>query len=411
MGLFFRLAWRNLWRHRRRTMIVVIAIGFTMMLMLIYDGMMAGFNQAIYANAIKVMGGNIQAHAAGYRETEDENPLVPLADDTRIVEAALALPQVEAASRRIQTTGMATSPEGAFGVAIIGIEPEQEQKVNLLAQPENIVEGRFLTSADRDSAFVGRGLAVAMGVGEGDRITLVGRSATEQMRRRTLTVVGVYDLNMPDLEKQSIYLSLGEAQDLYELNGKTTEVVIMLKRLGQEPAVLRQLTPQFPASEIDSWKTNYPELQNMIATKSKAMDMFSLIMLAIAGIGILNLLLMAVFERTREIGVLGALGMKPRQITLLFLLEGAGMGLLGVGFGIALGLIANLALSRIGFDYSQFTSMSEYTALISGKLYTTLGTENLLFRSLTALVISIAAAIYPAREAARNEPAKALHFV
>lgn len=411
MNLYLRLAWRNIWRHRRRTLIVMLAIGLTMSLMMIFDGMMAGFNNAIYANAIKVLGGNIQAHAAGFRETEDENPLLPLPDDTQIVEAARALPQVEAASRRITTTGMATSPEGAFGVSIIGIEPEGEAPVNLIAQPENIVAGRFLTAADRDMVYIGKGLAIAMGVGAGDRFILVGTNTHDQSRQRTMTVAGVYDLNMPDLEKQTMYISLGEAQELYSLEGKTTEVVIMLKQLGQEQAVIKKLAPLFPDSEIDSWETNYPEMQNALGTKTRAMEVFSIIMLFIAGIGILNLLLMAVFERTREIGVLGALGMKPGQITLLFLLEGAAMGLAGTALGVGLGLLVNFILSRVGVDYSQFASMTEYTALISGRIYSSLGTDKLLMRGLTAVIISVLAAYYPAREAALNEPAKALHFV
>jgi ABC-type lipoprotein release transport system permease subunit len=131
----------------------------------------------------------------------------------------------------------------------------------------------------------------------------------------------------------------------------------------------------------------------------------------IAGIGILNLLLMAVYERTREIGILGALGLKPRQISLLFVLEGAMMGLVGVAFGVALGLVFNGILGQVGFDYSQFSSVTEYTALISGRVYPTLGTEKLVQRGLTALIIAILASFYPAREAAQKEPAEALHFV
>jgi ABC-type lipoprotein release transport system permease subunit len=318
---------------------------------------------------------------------------------------------VEAASRRITTTGMATSPEGAFGVSIIGIEPEGEAPVSLVAQPENIIEGRFLTAADRDAVFIGKGLATAMGVKAGDRITLVGTTNHDQSRRRTMTVAGIYDLNMPDLEKQTMYISLAEAQDLYNLSGKTTEVVIMLKQLGQEQAVLKQLAPQFPGSEIDSWETNYPEMQNALGTKGRAMEVFSIIMLFIAGIGIMNLLLMAVFERTREIGVLGALGMKPGQITLLFLLEGATMGLLGTALGIGLGLLVNSILHQVGIDYSQFTSMTEYTALISGRIYPNLGLNKLPLRGITVVVISVLAAYYPARKAAESEPAQALHYV
>ena len=120
---------------------------------------------------------------------------------------------------------------------------------------------------------------------------------------------------------------------------------------------------------------------------------------------------MAIYERTREIGILGALGMKPGQISWLFLLEGAMLGLLGTLTGVALGLLTNYALSKIGFDYSQFSTLTEYTALITGRVYSTLGTDKLLVRSLTTLTISTLAALYPAREAAQNEPAEALHFV
>jgi putative ABC transport system permease protein len=411
MQLYLRLAWRNIWRHRRRTLIVMIAIGLSVALMLMYDGLIAGFEQAIYSNAIKVLGGNIQAHAEGYRARADETPLLPLENDRQIVQAALALPQVESAARRILTSGLTTSPEGAFGVTIIGIEPEVEQPFSLIAQPQNIASGRFLTAADQDLIFIGNGLAIEMGVQTGDRLSLAGNSAHEQVRKRTMTVVGIYDLGMPEIEKSMVYISLAEAQDLYNLSGQTTEVVITLKQLGQEPPVISALTPQFAGTEIESWEKNYPELRAAIETKSGVMDIFSIILLFIAGIGILNLLLMAVFERTREIGILGALGMKPGEITLLFLLEGAFMGLIGVGFGVLIGVLFNISLMQVGIDYGQFASLTEYTAMISGRIYPTLGLEKLAQRTLTALIIAVLAAYYPAREAARHEPAQSLHFV
>ena len=102
MQLYLRLAWRNIWRHRRRTVIIMLAMGFSLALMMLYDGMIDGFNQAIYGNAIRVLGGNIQIHAAGYREKVDSNPLLPLNDDSAIVKAALSQPDVLAAARRIQ---------------------------------------------------------------------------------------------------------------------------------------------------------------------------------------------------------------------------------------------------------------------------------------------------------------------
>jgi len=409
MRLYLRLAWRNIWRHRRRTIIVVLSIAMVLALMMLYDGMVAGFEQSIYANAIKVLGGNIQIHANGYREKADSTPLLPLNSDEAAMTAALAQPQVVAASRRINTSGMATNRKGAFPVSIIGIEPEKELPVSLVAQ--NVSAGRYLTAEDQDMIFIGQGLADAMEIQVGDRITLVGRATHDQMRQRTMTVVGIYDVGMRDIEKRTIYISLGEAQDLYGLTGQSTEVVVSLQKLGQEPAVLTALRSGLPGDEIDSWQTNFPEMASALSTKGGVMNVFSVIIMLIAGIGILNLLLMAVYERTREIGLLGAMGLKPRQIALLFILEGTFMGLVGVAAGVVLGLLINGILGQVGLDYSQFSSLTEYTALITGRVYPTLGVDKLLGRALTVAIIAALASFYPAREAAQREPAEALHYV
>ena len=409
MRLALRLAWRNIWRNRRRTIIIVLAMSFGLALMMFYDGLVAGFNEAIYGNAIKVLGGNLQVHADGYRAKADQTPLLALADDQKVVDAALATPQVMSATRRINTGGLASSREGAFAVGITGIEPEKELAVNLAAQ--NVQAGRFLTAEDGDMIFIGKGLADAMGVGVGDRITLAGRSTHAQMRRRTMTVAGIYDLGMPDIEKRTIYISLKEAQDLYGLSGQSTEVAIVLKQLGQEAEVVAALKPGLPGYEVDSWETNFPELQQALSSKGGVMNIFSVVILMIAGIGILNLLLMAVYERTREIGLLGALGLRPRQISLLFVLEGTLIGLVGVAVGIVFGLLINGILMRVGLDYSQFSSVTSYTALISGRVYPSWGIDKLLWRALTVAIISALASVIPAREAAQREPAEALHYV
>ena len=409
MKLYLRLAWRNLWRHRRRTLIVVVAMALGLGLMMWYDGLMAGFDQAIYGNAIKVLGGNIQIHAAGYRTEMGENPLLPLPDDQAAVQAALAQPQVQSATRRIITGGLLTSSEGAFGINVTGIEPEKESEVNLAAQ--HVIAGRYLNSEDKDMILIGKGLADAMDVAVGDRITMVGRSTHEQTRRRTMTVVGVFDLGMPDFEKTLAYVSLNEAQDLFDLAGQSTEVAIVLKQLGTEPEVIAALEPLLPGYEIDTWRNNYPELMAAITTKNGVMNIFGVIILLIAGIGILNLLLMAVYERTREIGLLGAMGLKPRQISLLFILEGTMMGLVGVAAGIAFGLLINGLMRRVGLDFSTMSTATDYMALISGRVYPSWGLEKLLSRALTVAIISALAALIPASEAARREPAAALHHV
>jgi ABC-type lipoprotein release transport system permease subunit len=409
MMLYLRLAWRNIWRHRRRTVIVVIAMAMSLWLMMFYDGFVAGFNNAIYGNAIKFLGGNIQIHAEGYSENSSKTPLLPLVNDQAAVDAALSLPNVVAASRRIITGGLATTREGAFPVSITGIEPEGELPVSLAAQ--NISSGRYLAADDLDSVLIGQGLASAMDVEVGDRFTLAGKSAHEQMRQRTVTVVGIYDLGMGEIEKRSVFMSLKEAQDLYGLSEQSTEVVVTLEKLGEEPGVIVKLEKTLPGYEIASWETNFPELKAALATKGKAMDIFGFIIILVAGIGIMNLLMMAVYERTREIGLLGAMGLKPRQISLLFILEGVMMGLVGLIAGIVTGIALNGLMGVVGFDFTAFSTVTEYAALINERVYPTLGMENMIGRALPILIISALASLYPAHEASRREPAEALHYV
>jgi putative ABC transport system permease protein len=409
MQLYLRLAWRNIWRHRRRTVIIIAAMGLALSMMMMYDGLVDGFNNAIYGNAIRVLGGNIQIHAAGYREKVDSNPLIPLKDGKAVVQAALANPDVVAAAQRIQTGGLMSNREGAFAVKIIGIEPEVEAPVSLIN--ENIVDGRWLAPDDQDSILIGRGLADAMSVQLGDRVTMVGSDAHKQNRQRTMTVIGIYDIGMPLLEKGTVYISLAEAQSLLDLRDQSTEVQITLNDVGKEASVVAALLPTMPGYEVESWDKNYPEIATALTSKNFVMDIFSVIIEVIAGIGVLNLLLMAVFERTREIGLLGAMGLKPRQIATLFILEGAIIGLVGVVAGAAFGIAFNLGFQQVGFDYSSFASTAEFMALINGKVYPSLGLSKLFGRALTILIITTLAAWIPAREASHREPAQALHYV
>jgi ABC-type lipoprotein release transport system permease subunit len=409
MELFWRLAWRNIWRHRRRTVIIVLAMGLSLGMMMIYDGLIDGFNQAIAGNAVRVLGGNIQVHAAGYRAKVDSNPLLPLADDMSIVQAALAQPDVIAAGRRIQTGGLISNREGAYPLNIIGIEPEAEAPVSLIA--EHIVDGRYVEAGDEDVILIGQGLAEALSIKVGDRVTMVGSDVHKQNRQRTMTVIGIYDIGIPSLEKAAAYISLSEAQDLFNLRGQSTEVQITLKKIGPEKTVVSALSAALPGYEVESWDKNYPELANAVNTKSAAMDIFSVIIVMIAGIGILNLLLMAIYERTREIGLLGAMGLKPRQIAAIFILEGTLIGAVGVFAGIAMGLATNFGLGQVGMDYSAMAGVADYMALISGRVYPTLGLSKIVWRSAVVLVIAMLAALIPALIAARREPSEALHHV
>ncbi len=409
MGKLLRMAWRNVWRNWRRTLIAVIAIGLGLMALIFLDGTIAGFQQAIFGNAVRLQGGNVQVHAPGYREKAKRLPLLPLADAPAVVQAAQAQPQVIVASHRINTGGFVSGRKATLPVLISGIEPEQEAPVGLIAK--NIAQGRYLTANDQDAVLIGKGMADRLKVGVGDRITLVGRATHEQMRRRTMTVVGIYNLGLPEAEKRMVYVSLAEAQALFDLRDQVTEVAVALESVGQEETVVTALRAALPGYEVASWQELNPEMNQSLEVDKQVMNIFGLIVLLIAGVGILNLMLMAVFERTREIGLLAAMGLKRREILMLFLLEGVLIGLLGALVGCVLGGVVVSVVGQSGIGFSGASEMGEMMALMGDRLYPKFQMDLLIGRALTVAVIAALASLYPAWQASKREPAEALHYV
>jgi ABC-type lipoprotein release transport system permease subunit len=408
MGKYLRMAWRNVWRNGRRTVIAMIAIALGLAFLLVFDGMMGGAKEAVYGNMVRLQGGNIQVHALGYGEKARQMPLYPLGDAEAAVQVALDQPETVAAARRIKTGGMVSSREGTLPVAIIGIEPRREAAVNMAA--ENVVDGRYLQAEDEDVVLVSRALANELEVNVGNRVTLVGRATHEQMRRRTMTVIGIYDLGMPEVEKGMVYISLLEAQILFDLRDQATEVAVYLEQVGQEEPIVETMQAALPSYEVEAWDTLDPTAKQTMEINDQMMEVFGLIILLIAGIGILNLMLMAVFERTREIGILAAMGLKRGEIVLLFMLEGLLIGSLGVVAGSVLGGAVNVYLGRVGLAWSA-SDYSDLAAMLGGRLYFRLGIEKLLARATAVAVIAALASLYPAWRASQREPAEALHYV
>jgi len=415
MGRLLKMAWRNVWRNWRRTVIAGIAIALGLTLILFFDGMLNGMDEALYGNIVRLQGGNVQVHAPGFREKANSLPLIPLVEPGPMVDASLSQTNVIAASQRIRTGGMVSNQEGTLAVAITGIEPEQEAPVNMIA--ENIVQGRWLKADDEDQMLIGQAMADSLELGVGDRVTLVGRDTHQQMRRRTMTVVGIYDLNMSDIEKGLVYISLLEAQTLFDLRDQATEIAVYLSQVGQESQAVNVLGALFPGYEVDAWNTLDPSLEDMRKIQDQIMDIFGLVILLIAGVGILNLMLMAVFERTREIGLLAAMGLKRGETVLLFLLEGVMIGLVGALAGCLIGGVMGAYLGRVGIDWAtiyggvELSEFGDMFGLMGDRLYVKIGLGVLLQRALTVGIISALASLYPAWQASKREPADALHYV
>jgi ABC-type lipoprotein release transport system permease subunit len=410
MGQTFKLAWRNMWRNWRRTLIAVVAIVLGLILLLLFDGIIRGSDQAIFGNAVRVYGGNLQVHAPGYRDKAARLPMLPLDDPAAVVQAAKALPDVQAVSQRINTAGIIINHGTSVPVMITALQPDVEAPISL--QAENVSQGRFLLPDDGDAIYIGKALADRLGVGVGDSVTLLGRSKNEAMRQHNFNVVGIYDLHTPDAEKGTVFIPLADAQTLYNLRDQVTEVPIFLKQIGAEAAVMTALQNQLPTYEIDSWQTLKGDLKETLDAKFAYTSFFGIVVIIIASIGILNLMLMAVFERTREMGVLAALGMKGRQVMGLFLLEGSFIGLVGAVIGSVIGFALIALMGGAGLDFSKMTTgMGEVGVLMSGKIYPTITAVDLFTRAILVVVIAAIASLYPAWQASRKEPSKALHHV
>ncbi|MEJ2746365.1 MAG: FtsX-like permease family protein [Anaerolineae bacterium] len=366
-----------------------------------------------YRCTVRLYGGNVLIHAPGYREKSTRLPMLPVADVDAILAAVRSQPNVVAASRRINTGGLISNRSASHAVNITAVEPEIEAPISLAA--ENIVAGRFLQPDDGDNIIIGQALADYLNVSVGDRVSLLGRRKDESMRQRSMTVVGIFDLGLGEAEKGLVFINLPTAQTLYNLRGEVTEVAVILEKIGEEDTLINAIAPQFPNHEVDSIYTLRPEFAQALQFDRVFGLMLGGILLLMGAVGILNLMLMAVFERTREMGVLAALGLKGNQIMGLFVLEGALIGLIGAVIGCILSWALVAWLGRVGIDfsmvYSDLGEAGEIYALMGTQLYPAISNMAIISDGLVAVVIGGLAALYPAWQAAQREPAESLHYV
>ncbi|KAA3656586.1 MAG: ABC transporter permease, partial [Chloroflexi bacterium] len=398
---YIKLAWRNTWRNWRRSLIATVAIVLSMFLLIFFQAFMDGMDQSIYGNTVRLYGGNVLIHAPGYREKSTRLPMLPVKDVDAVLAAVRDQPNVVAASRRINTGGLISNRDASHAVNITAIEPDIEAPISLAA--ENLVAGRFLTSEDGDNIVIGQELANHLNVTVGDRISLLGRRKDESMRQRSMIVVGIFNLGLGEAEKSLVFINLPTAQTLYNLRGEVTEVAVIMEKIGEEDALIDNVAPKFPNHEVDSIYTLRPEFREALDIDRVIGILLGGIMLLMGAIGILNLMLMAIFERTREMGVLAAMGMKGHQIMGLFVLEGAFIGLVGAVIGCVFTWLLIAWIGRTGIDFSgMYTDLDEageLYALMGTVLYPAISTITIIIYGIAAVIVAALAALFPAWQA------------
>ncbi|MDI6871055.1 MAG: ABC transporter permease [Bacillota bacterium] len=407
--LEFRLALRNLWRHKRRTILTGVVVAFGVLLFSAFDSLLLGFEEDSLRNLVQYESGEVSVHARGHWEKREELLLdrtIPgaqqLAGRLRRLEGVRGVtPQL--VFNAAVNTGAEESP-----VKAIGTDPASDETVLNLRQA--VKAGRYLRAGENE-ALLGRELAKLMDLKVGDTFTLVLRTQRTTFEALDLEVVGLLGSSSPAVN-QGVYLPLDVAQEATGLPGAATQVLVRgehgFHRLGGLPARLREETQHIGDLEVKTWVDWSGDYLAHAQADRQNMKVILGIVGVIAALGVVNSVLLAGMERSREIGTLKALGMTERQITRLFMLEGMGIGLFGGLLGVILSLGAVAYLTLVGIDYSQLTTEYDFGMAVEGLMRGVWNWPSIFGAWVFGAAFSFLVSYWPSRRSARLDPAVVL---
>ncbi len=400
------IAWRNLWRNGRRTGLALGAIGLSVTLVLLYDSVLRAYGDWMVETVTGPMLGHAQAHASGWRKDRSmDRTLEHLAGTL----AALRRdPEVVGATARVYAPALAALGEEGFGVVVVGLDPGAEAgPMGLLgAAPERPGGKRVL---------MGRPLAEMMGARVGDTLAIVGQGADGSLANDLYQVVGLVSTSVDFVNRQGLLMDLAEAQTLFAMPDEAHEIVVY----GRDPARAGRLAahlaalPELAGDEVLDWRALSPEMVTLIRIVDVVWVFVLVLVFVAAAAGVANTMLMATWERTRELGMLLALGAGPGRLVRLVLYESVALGLVGALLGSALGVGLVALTHRTGVDYAALTGGGPSEISFGGlqwsmRLYPTLYPVDVL-RTVAAVVLtSLLASAWPAARAARLQPTQAL---
>jgi ABC-type lipoprotein release transport system permease subunit len=401
-----RMAWRNLWRNPRRTSLALAAIGLSLALVLVYDGVLRAYSDWLRETITGPLLGHVQAHAPGWRK--DRAMDRPLRGAGAAVRALRDTPGVASASARVYAPALAALGEEGFAVLVLGLEPPAE------ARPTGLLAGAPEPPAGK-RVLMGRALAEVMGVSTGDVVALVGQGADGSLANDLFTVAGLLTTSVDLVNRQAVVMDLPVAQELFAMPDEAHEIVVH----GTDPGAARALAsavaalPALAGAEVLDWESLAPEMLSLVDFVEIAWIFVLLLVFVAAAAGVANTMLMSTFERTRELGMLLALGARPRRIVSLVVAEALVLGVVGVLIGVAIGGGLVAIGHRTGFDYQALTGQGPSELSFAGLrwslvLYPRLALEDVLRGAGAVLVTALLAAAWPASRAARLEPSRAL---
>ncbi len=398
------LAYRDLGRNRRRTVLTMTAVALGLALLVLMNGYIAGVMDEAVQNNIRMNTGHLQIRASSYDEADMSLQWKDLlSEPDQIAARAAALPAVTAAAPVLWAGGVIATANDSAGLQISGIDT-----ASAFYDPirKAMVAGDFLSADDRDGVLIGQRLAQSMNIGVGRDVSLTVVDADGQADDGIFTVRGLFSTGVPSYDEGTVLMPLSKAQAFTRAGQRASAIMILLD--NQEATDSVAAATQAPDTQTLTWRDlNQVFLQTMQAGLAFYYILDAIVILIVAVI-IANTLLMSVFERIREMGILSALGMKGRHLTQMLMLEAACLGLVGVALGLALGLAGVAYITYVGIYIGDIASSAGSSVALSSTIHGRFVPGTFAGISLATLVVVMLSALYPAWYAARLEPVEAL---
>ncbi len=412
MSIDAKMAWRNIWRNPRRTFLTVAAIAFACLILVFMLSFQFGSYAEMINSAVRAHTGYVQIQAQGYLKDKEMHRVI---QDPKAVDAAIKdIPYINAFTSRANGFALISSKDRTYGVGVIGVEPEGEAKVSTIKSM--IRKGDYLAKGDTSQAIIGDLLARNLQVGLGDELTLLGQGRDGSVAAAVLTVKGIYSSGQTDFDRSVMMIPLGYFQDTFFMEGAVHEIVILGRELDQVPVLkdavsqaIKDIKQRHPLVTLD-WNQIMPGLMQSIKMDLVSGLIIYFVLIVVVAFSILNTFLMAVLERTREFGVMMAVGVTPGRLTKVLLMESTAITLVGIITGMALGIAVTGYFQAYGINLSgQSDLLQQYG--IPALLHPQLSWTTALAGPSAVLVITFIAALFPALRVRKLRPVEALTHV
>jgi len=402
---FWAIAYRDLVRNRRRSILTLLAVALGMMVLIIMSGFLAGVTSGALRENIRLNTGHLQLRAASY-EIEKLSLLSRdlLQDSEALVAQAEALDEIQSTAPVLWTSGILSTIRESTGLQVIGIDPTDTFHAPIR---EGIVQGVYLTPDGRNEILLGKRLADDMNIPIGQRVSLAVGNANGQPVEATFTVVGLFDTGIPSYDQNTVIMPLARAQSITGTGNRASSIIVLLD--DREDTDKTAAALQAPGVKILTWRELNATILEWVEAGGAFYYIIYTIVILVVAVLIANTLLMSVFERTREMGILAALGMKRRQIMLMFLFEAIILALAGIAVGLVLGFAAVAYLARVGLSIGDEAAAMVEGMAMGSRMYAEFAPDQAIILSLFMLAVVTLVSLYPAWYAARLEPVKALH--